>query len=110
VNKIDSFAKIGEKLSSLEAYLRIVVVVDAAKNDLDNPYMLLWRVANNIDAGRDISMCGKIVSIDGTDKTRVDGFEREWPGDVNCTSNIIEKLKSLHLWDLDPILEKKYQL
>ncbi len=110
VNKIESLAKIAEKLSSLEAYIRIVVVVDVAKNDLDNPYMLLWRVANNIDAGRDISVCGKIVSIDGTDKTLADGFEREWPGDVNCSASVVEKLKLLSLWDLDPLLEKKYQL
>jgi 4-hydroxy-3-polyprenylbenzoate decarboxylase len=43
-------------------------------------------------------------------KTEVDGFEREWPGDVECTPSVVERLKALSLWDLDPKLEKKYQL
>jgi len=110
VNKDRSFARMAESLASLERYIRIVAVVDSVKNDLDNPYMLLWRVANNIDAGRDINVCGKIVSIDGTDKSSIDGFVREWPGDVNCTQSVVEKLKSLSLWDLDSKLEKKYRL
>lgn len=97
-------------LEPLKEYVRIVIFVDEAKNDIHNPYMLLWRVTNNIDAARDLYKSDVIVAIDGTTKTKVDGFEREWPGDVECTPSVIERLKSLSLWDLEPKLEKKYQL
>ena len=97
-------------LEPLKEYLRIVIFVDEAKNDIHNPYMLLWRVTNNMDAARDLYTSDVIVSIDGTTKTKVDGFEREWPGDVECTSSVVERLKSLSLWDLDLKLEKKYRL
>jgi len=110
VKKNRSLALSAQILHSLEPFLRIVVLVDIENNDLNNPYMLLWRVANNIDAGRDIQVQGSMVSVDGTNKTHVDGFVREWPGDVNCTPSIIEKLKSLSLWDLEAKLEQKYQL
>ena len=110
VTKKRSLARTAEMLSSLQKYLRIVIVVDAQNNDIHNPYMLLWRVTNNMDAGRDIMIHNSIVSVDGTSKNHYDGFEREWPGDVNCTPSVIEKLKSLSLWDLDTNLEKKYQL
>jgi 4-hydroxy-3-polyprenylbenzoate decarboxylase len=99
--------------SALEAFksvLRIVVFVDEEKNDIHNPYMLIWRVTNNMDAARDVYRSESIVAIDGTKKTEVDGFEREWPGDVECTPSVVERLKALSLWDLDPKLEKKYQL
>jgi len=110
VNKNRSLASAAKILASLEPFLRIVVIVDVANNDINNPYMLLWRVANNIDAMRDICVSGLIVSIDGSIKSSLDGFEREWPGDVVCTARIVEKLKSLSLWDLDSKLEQKYQL
>jgi 4-hydroxy-3-polyprenylbenzoate decarboxylase len=110
VEKNRSLARVAEMLSSLQEYLRIVIVVDADNNDIHNPYMLLWRVTNNMDAGRDISIHGSMVSIDGTRKSSYDGFDRQWPGDVNCTAWVVEKLKSLSLWDLDVNLEKKYQL
>ncbi len=110
VQKNRSLSNLAQILSSLQAYLRIVVVVDAQNNEIHNPYMLLWRVTNNIDAGRDIMINGSIVSIDGTAKNYYDGFERQWPGDVNCTDSVVEKLKSLSLWDLEADLEKKYQL
>lgn len=97
-------------LEALQEYLRIVVFVDEEKNDIHNPYMLVWRVSNNIDAQRDIYRGESIVAFDGTTKTSLDGFEREWPGDVECTHSVVERLKALSLWDLDPKLEKKYQL
>ena len=110
VAKNRSLKSVIPALESLSAYLRIVIFVDKAKNDIHNPYMLLWRVTNNMDAARDVYRSESIVTIDGTMKTAVDGFEREWPGDVECTPSVVERLKSLSLWDLDPKLEKKYHL
>lgn len=97
-------------LEPLKPYLRIVVFVDEAKNDIYNPYMLIWRVTNNMDAARDVYRTEPIIGIDGTTKNHLDGFVREWPGDVECTPSVVKRLKELSLWDLDPKLEKKYQL
>ena len=110
VQKNRSLKECFNALEKLSSFLRIVIFVDEAKNDIHNPYMLLWRVSNNIDASRDLYYSDSIVAIDGTMKTEVDGFEREWPGDVECTPSVVERLKALSLWDLDSKLEKKYQL
>jgi len=110
VNKKRSLKECFGALEAFASVLRIVVFVDEEKNDIHNPYMLIWRVTNNMDAARDVYRSESIVAIDGTTKTEVDGFEREWPGDVECTPSVVERLKALSLWDLDPKLEKKYQL
>jgi len=110
VNKTRPISQIVPQLETLKSFLRIVVIVDEAKNDIRNPYMLVWRVTNNMDAQRDLYVSGEMVVIDGTTKNSLDGFEREWPGDVECTSAVVQRLKELALWDLDSKLEQKYQL
>ncbi len=110
VNKSRTLINTAKLFSSLEDHLRIVIFVDMEHNDLSNIYMLMWRVVNNIDAQRDICVEKSIVCIDGTRKSAIDGFERQWPGDVNCTPNIVEKLKRLGLWDLEITLEQKFQV
>lgn len=110
VSKVRSLRECFALLESLNAYLRIVVFVDETKNDIHNPYMLVWRVTNNMDAVRDVYRSESIVAIDGTTKTYLDGFEREWPGDVECTPSVVQRLKELSLWDLDLKLEQKYRL
>ena len=97
-------------LLSLSTNIRIVVFVDEKANDVLNPYMLIWRVTNNMDAQRDIFVSGLMVGIDGTNKTTIDGFTREWPDDVDCTPSVITALKEKSLWDLDEKLLHKFQL
>ena len=99
-----------DALVDLSNHLRVVVFVDKEKNDIFNPYMLIWRVANNLDAQRDVFVSGLMIGLDGTNKNAIDGYTREWPGDVECTSEIVEKLKNQGVWDLDETLYKKYQL
>ena len=110
VNKDRSIKEYFEAIKSLKEYLRIVVFVDNDKNDVYNPYMLIWRVTNNIDAQRDIFIDEPLVMIDGTNKNSLDGFTREWPDDVDCTLSVVESLKSRGIWDLDDELFNKYQL
>ena len=113
VISIDKNRRVNEMfqaLDTLQPHIRIVVFVDDVKNDLSNAYMLVWRVVNNIDAGRDISVSGLMVGIDGTNKSTVDGFTRRWPDDVECTPSVVARLKEAKLWDLDISLENKYQL
>jgi 4-hydroxy-3-polyprenylbenzoate decarboxylase len=97
-------------LKPLMEHLRIVVFVDTKNNAVDNPYMLTWRVVNNMDAQRDLFIEGVCIGIDGTNKTELDGFARRWPDDVTCTPNVVAALKAKKLWNLDPEREKKYQL
>ena len=99
-----------ELLDDLKDHLRIVIFVDVENNNIDNPYMLTWRIVNNLDAQRDIKISGQSVYVDGTNKNKLDGFERRWPDDVTCTPDVIASLKAKGVWDLDPKLETYYQL
>jgi 4-hydroxy-3-polyprenylbenzoate decarboxylase len=110
VNKTKNAKEYFDALIALSPHLRIVVFVDANKNDIRNSYMLIWRVTNNIDAQRDIYISGLMVGIDGTNKSAVDGYTREWPDDVECTQSVIAELKEKSLWDLDEKRTEKFQL
>ncbi len=99
-----------DALLPLSMHLRVVVFVDAFKNDIHNAYMLLWRVTNNMDAIRDVFVSGLMVGVDGTNKNTLDGFERRWPDDVDCTPSVVESLKSKGVWDLSENLYQKFQL
>ena len=110
VEKTKNVKEYFDALVSLSTNIRIVIFVDAKKNDIENSYMLLWRVTNNIDALRDIYTSGLMVGVDGTNKNLLDNFHREWPDDVECTSSVVESLKSRGIWDLDEKIYKKYQL
>jgi 4-hydroxy-3-polyprenylbenzoate decarboxylase len=110
VNKTKTAKEYFDALIDLSTNIRIVVFVDEAKNDLLNPYMLIWRVTNNMDALRDVFISGLMVGVDGTNKTPVDGFTREWPDDVDCTQSVVDELKQKGLWNLDEKLYKKFQL
>ena len=99
-----------EALVSLSTNIRIVIFVDEEKNDILNPYMLIWRVTNNMDAIRDVFISGLMVGVDGTNKSTVDGFTREWPDDVDCTQKVVEELRKKGLWDLNEKLNKEFQL
>ncbi|MCL9820335.1 menaquinone biosynthesis decarboxylase [Helicobacter sp. 14348-15] len=78
---------------ALQKHMRILVLLDWEKNDLENLYMILWRVVNNIDSKRDIRIFGNIIIIDATDKNIADGYRREWPKETDCDIKILESLK-----------------
>jgi len=110
LNKTKNAKEYFEALVTLSTNIRIVVFVDDSKNDILNPYMLIWRVTNNMDALRDVYQSGLMVAVDGTNKSSVDGFTREWPDDVDCTASVVDDLKKKSLWTLDDNLTIKYQL
>jgi len=107
VDKTSSMSSLS--LESLSEHLKILVIVDKVNNQLDNPYMLIWRVVNNIDATRDIRL-SPFIQIDGTNKNRLDGFEREWPDDTHCTKEVLDKLQKLKLIDIDEAFIKQFGL
>ncbi len=108
-NKTKKAKEVFERIKILKNHLRIVVFINTPETF--NPYMLMWRVTNNIDALRDVWI-EDIIGIDGTNKDKnIDDFDREWPPDVDTTKEIIEKLKNLGL--IEGISEeelKKYQI
>jgi len=110
VNKTKKVKDYFNILVNLSPNIRIVVFIDEKNNDVYNSYMSIWRVTNNIDSQRDIFISGLMIGIDGTNKNSIDGFEREWPDDVECTPSVIESLKLKGVWDLDEDIYKKYQL
>jgi 4-hydroxy-3-polyprenylbenzoate decarboxylase len=107
-NKTKPARIIFDKLKKLKEHLRIVVFINTPETF--NPYMLVWRVTNNIDALRDVWI-EEIIGIDGSNKNEIDGFNREWPPDVDTTPEVIEKLRALGL--IEGINEdelKKYEV
>jgi 4-hydroxy-3-polyprenylbenzoate decarboxylase len=109
VEKKKSQRKLIKKLKSLKKHIKLLVIVDHVNNDLNDTYMLIWRVVNNIDAGRDVILT-PFIAIDGTNKSEVDGYEREWPGDTFCTKEVLDMLQEKGLIDIDEAFIKKFGL
>jgi len=109
VNKKKSQLKMIKKLKALQAHIKLLVIVDKANNDIEDPYMLVWRVVNNIDASRDVIL-EPFIAVDATNKGEVDGFKREWPGDTFCTKEVLDSLQEKGLIDIDEAFIKRFGL
>ena len=110
VNKQKSQKEVFEDLKFLFEHIKILVIVDACKNDVNNDYMLLWRVVNNIDSNRDIVFYSNTICIDATDKNELDGFLREWPNDVICNKEVLDSLRERNLIDVDDEFLNKFYI
>lgn len=110
VEKTRSQKYLFEELKSLFSHIKILVIVDEKANDLENPYMLIWRVTNNIDSNRDLYIDGNTLCFDATNKNSFDNFQRRWPDDVDCTKSVIDSLRERKIIDIDDEFIKKYQL
>ncbi|MCB4745162.1 MAG: menaquinone biosynthesis decarboxylase [Sulfurovum sp.] len=109
VNKRCTQKKLMKQLQKLQVHIKVAVIVDDANNDLNNPYMLIWRVVNNIDAQRDVKL-KKMIAVDATNKGELDGFKREWPGDTFCTKAVLEGLQKKGLIDIDENFIRQFGL
>jgi len=99
-----------DELSVLSNHIKILIIIDEKNNDLENAYMLVWRVVNNIDSNRDIYINGQTVSVDATNKNGHDHFQRRWPDDVVCTKSVIEDLRMRKIIDIDDTFINKWGL
>ncbi|EAK0631201.1 menaquinone biosynthesis decarboxylase, partial [Campylobacter jejuni] len=61
-----------DKLLEFKKHFRILVFLDA-ENKLENSYMLVWRVVNNIDAKRDIFIKEERLGVDASAKGEAEG-------------------------------------
>jgi 4-hydroxy-3-polyprenylbenzoate decarboxylase len=110
VDKKRSQKYLFETLKPLCNHIKVLVIVDDKKNDINNPYMLVWRVANNIDARRDIYIDGNTIGIDATNKNELDNFMRRWPDDVDCTPEVLKSLIDRGILDIEQEFIDKYYL
>lgn len=92
LEKKASIKEMLENFKAISEYIKILFIVDKEQNEVDNPYMLVWRVVNNIDAKRDIFLTKDFVVVDATNKSEIDGYTREWPNDVTCNPKVISEL------------------
>jgi 4-hydroxy-3-polyprenylbenzoate decarboxylase len=109
IEKRESASQLLPPLAQLKNHLRILALLNTP--EVENPYMAVWRITNNIDGERDIYRFDPMVAIDGTNKSReIDNFPREWPPDVDTTPEVIGKLQKLGLVELTPAQMEKYQI
>jgi len=109
VNKQTSMKMLIVKLHELQEHIKLLVIVDKTNNDINDPYMLIWRVVNNIDAQRDI-MIEPFISIDATNKNAYDGYTREWPGDTFCTKSVLDGLQEKEIINIDEEFIREFGL
>ena len=111
VDKKRSQKHLFEALKPLYDHIKILVIVDDSnQNDVNNTYMLIWRVVNNIDSNRDIYINGHTIGVDGTNKNEMDNFLRRWPDDVDCTPAVLQSLRDRKIIDIDDAFIKEFQL
>ena len=110
IDKKEPIKKVYEKLKSIKEYTKLLIFVDSHCNDIENAYMLIWRVANNIDASRDIYLKKEFIGVDGTNKGKFEKFPRRWPGDTNCDMEIIQSLRDRGLIEVSDQFIKKFYI
>ncbi len=111
VDKTQNQKNLFEVLEPLYDNLKILIIVDDAnQNDVENSYMLIWRVVNNIDSNRDIYIDSNTICVDGTNKNSFDNFKRRWPDDVDCSKEVIDSLRQRGILDISDEFIKKFQL
>ncbi len=67
--------------SSLKPF-NIIILYDK-DIDIENNSLILWKLFNNTDPGRDMIFQGHQLVIDACKKGLMDGHEREWPDDLS---------------------------
>ncbi|KJD23529.1 menaquinone biosynthesis decarboxylase [Campylobacter jejuni] len=97
------------KLLEFKKHFRILVFLDT-ENKLENPYMLLWRVVNNIDAKRDIFIKEERLGVDASAKGEAEGYLRTWPKQTDCTKSVIEDLILRNILENNPDLFNKFEI
>lgn len=110
VKKERKISEIYEILKSLKINLKLMFFVDSDDNDIANPYMLVWRISNNIDALRDIYLEDEFIGVDATRKNKEDGYFRDWPEDVVCSFDVLKSLNEKNLIQVKKGLFQKYHV
>jgi len=97
------------KLLVFKEFFKLLLVVDM-QNYLENPYMLLWRVTNNIDALRDIYFEGENFCVDATSKGELEGYTRGWPMQTDCEREVVASLVKRGIVKDEPELFSNFEI
>ncbi|MBX0915721.1 menaquinone biosynthesis decarboxylase [Campylobacter jejuni] len=97
------------KLLEFKKHFRILAFLDT-ENKLENPYMLVWRMVNNIDAKRDIFIKEKRLGVDASAKGEAEGYLKTWPKQTDCTKSVIEDLILRNILENNPDLFNKFEI
>jgi len=89
------------KLLEFKEFFKLLVVVDM-QNYLENPYMLLWRVTNNIE--------GENFCVDATSKSELEGYTRGWPVQTDCEREVVADLVKRGVVKDEPELFHKFEI
>lgn len=76
---------------NLKAF-KLFVLVDEKNKDMSDGHKIMWRIFNNTDAKRDFYVSEDRLLIDATYKLRGEGFDREWPPDMEMDAEIIKQV------------------
>ena len=74
-----------------------IVIVLEGHVDLTNISIVMWKFLNNIDPKRDFHFEGERLGIDATKKFREEGYQQNWPEEIEMTAEI--KTKVDNKWD-----------
>lgn len=74
-----------------------IVIVLEGHVDLKNISIVMWKFFNNIDPKRDFYFRDKRLGIDATQKFPEEGYQQNWPEEIEMTSEI--KTKVDNKWD-----------
>ncbi|MBI5186281.1 MAG: menaquinone biosynthesis decarboxylase [Nitrospinae bacterium] len=74
---------------------RIVVVFDS-ETDVKNNSVAVWKFFNNTDPKRDLHFFQDKLCVDATRKWKEEGFQREWPDELEMTEEV--KMKVDGMW------------
>ncbi|TKX29016.1 menaquinone biosynthesis decarboxylase [Campylobacter sp. MIT 12-5580] len=109
VDKKTAHKELFEKLLKLKKHFKILIFLDT-NNHLENPYMLLWRVVNNIDAQRDIFIKDECVGVDASAKGELEGYTRAWPEQTDCDKSVVDGLILRNIIKQDKTLFDQFEL
>ena len=97
-------ASIFEQLKTLSLHIKIVILIDNSRNDdINDMYMNIWRICNNIDILRDFYHSQELMLLDASNKNKLDNYDRHWPKDVLCKPEVVKKLVKQKLINLDDL-------
>ncbi|CAD7288894.1 3-octaprenyl-4-hydroxybenzoate carboxy-lyase [Campylobacter majalis] len=108
-NKNRLVGEIFKDLLALKEHFKILIFVDSTAR-LNNAYMLIWRVTNNIDALRDVYIKSERFCVDASIKDERDGYTREWPMATDCTREVVDELIKKGIVKDDPELFERYEI
>ncbi|WP_086227380.1 menaquinone biosynthesis decarboxylase [Campylobacter devanensis] len=109
VDKKSNLKSLFNSLLTLKKHFKIIIFTDIDSR-IDNPYMMVWRITNSIDAQRDIYIDDEQICIDATRKTIDDGYTKEWPKETNCNQEVVKNLIDRGLIDNDTKLFEKFEI